>query len=150
MQIISADEYDAAVALSPAFGPLAAAGDRRTGRELLADAAADAQLSVAAAAATPHGRALLDRLATLARSVRDRFRAAAAAADADADAARAAERWVERPLRAGPMVLEDRPGEAVAPPQLAEAGARRWWAGLLLRRFWNFGHRVGGRWPADR
>jgi hypothetical protein len=104
MQIILAEEYDAVVRLDDGFRPLAAAGDRRTGRELLADAAADARLSVSAAAATPRGRAVLEGLVSRARAVRDRFRQCAAAAAAGARAGPAggglgrwaAAAWVER------------------------------------------------------
>jgi hypothetical protein len=195
VQIITAEEYDAAVRLNPDSSPLAATGDRRTGRELLADAEADAQLSVSAAAATPRGRAVLGRLVSLARAVRDHIRqraadyAAAAAAAAggglggwwsvgagpgvwvtapDPRAAAAAmvgcsggyragrgeaERlaWaaaeaaaaaaVERPLRTRAMVLVER-GPVYEPEYLAEIGARRWWAGPIMRRIWTFGHSV--------
>ncbi len=49
--------------------------------------------------------------------------------------------FVERPMRTGALVLvED--GPAKEPAQLADAGARQWWAGPLMRRFWTYGHRV--------
>ena len=225
VQIITEEEYDTAVRLNPDFSPLAAAGDYRTGRELLADAGADAQLSVSAAAFTPYGRAVLGRLVSLARAVRDRFRERAAdfsaacaaaagggggplptggglgggtgpgawaassnprtggvasaaagaaecrggywaghselpqwaAAEAAADSAAegglvalvTAEAAVERPLRTGAMVLVER-GPADEPAQLAEIGARRWWAAPIMRRFWVYGHRVRHPPPAAR
>ncbi len=46
-----------------AFSPRAVAGDFRTGRQLLADAAADRHQTVSAMAACPRGRAELDTLA---------------------------------------------------------------------------------------
>jgi hypothetical protein len=90
VQVITADEYDAAARLNPDASPLAAAGDCRSGRTLLADAEADAQLSMSAVTRTPRGRAVLGRLVSLARTVRDRFRRRAAAAAAAASAAAAA------------------------------------------------------------
>jgi hypothetical protein len=63
---ITPDEYDAAVRIDPAQCPLYALGDRRSGRELLAAAAADAQRTVAGMAATQAGRAELDGIAAAA------------------------------------------------------------------------------------
>ncbi len=60
---VTPEEYDAAPRRFPARCPLYALGDRRSGRELLADAAADARRSVAEMAATRAGRAELDRIA---------------------------------------------------------------------------------------
>ncbi len=62
----------------PARSALAATGDRRTGRQLLADAPADRRRSVAAMAACPRGRAELDALAAAAEDLARRFRPAAA------------------------------------------------------------------------
>ena len=63
IQAITPDEYDAAVRHSPYSGPLAALGDRRTGRQLLADGAADWRRSFGSMAATAQGRAEMDALA---------------------------------------------------------------------------------------
>ena len=57
------DEYDAAVARDPTTSINAALGDRRTGRQLLADAAADRQSPLSVLAACPGGRAELDTIA---------------------------------------------------------------------------------------
>ena len=61
--VVTPDEYDAAVAADPAHSTLAALGDRRSGRQLLADAAADRARSLASLAACPRGRAELDTIA---------------------------------------------------------------------------------------
>jgi hypothetical protein len=63
---ITPDEYDAAVRINPAQCPLYALGDRRSGRELLAAATADAQRTVGGMAATQAGRAELDCIAAAA------------------------------------------------------------------------------------
>ena len=60
---ISPSEYDAAVRASPAQCPLLAAGDPRSGHQLLADAAADARQNPSAAWRTERGARCLDALA---------------------------------------------------------------------------------------
>jgi hypothetical protein len=62
IRVISPDEYDAAVCSEPACCPLFITGDRRSGRQLLADAAADVSHTVAALASTARGRAELDAI----------------------------------------------------------------------------------------
>ena len=64
-QVVSPDEYDAAVARDPLLSPLAALGDRRCGRQLLADAAADARSTIQRLAAAAEGRARLDGIAAI-------------------------------------------------------------------------------------
>ncbi len=59
---ISASEYDAAVRAAPDHCPLFAAGDRRSGQQLLADAAADARQDPRAAWRTGRGARCLDAL----------------------------------------------------------------------------------------
>ena len=66
MHIVTPEEYDAAVRLDPTVSPLYALGDRRSGRELLADAAHDAQRTLLAMTATRAGRAELDDIAAAA------------------------------------------------------------------------------------
>ena len=63
VEVITPDEYDAAVASDPSLSPLAAAGDRRSGRRLLADAPTDELRTLARQAATAQGRAELDAIA---------------------------------------------------------------------------------------
>ena len=60
---IDPDEYDAVMQNQPWACPLALLGDRRSGAEQLAGAAADVTQTVASLAATPSGRAMLDQLA---------------------------------------------------------------------------------------
>ncbi len=75
-QAVSPEEYDDAVRRNPMASTLAATGDLRTGRQLLADAAKDHFISVACMAASQGGRAELDAMAeateALARMVLDR------------------------------------------------------------------------------
>jgi hypothetical protein len=66
MRIITAEEYDDAVRRNPTACPLYALGDRRSGRELLAAAARDAQCTLFAMTATRAGRAELDGIAAAA------------------------------------------------------------------------------------
>ena len=66
---ITPDEYDAAVRTSPALCPLAATGDCRSGRQLLADATEDARRTVAGLAACRAGRAELDAIAAAAEAM---------------------------------------------------------------------------------
>ncbi len=63
IRVISPDEYDAAVLREPGSCPLFATGDRRSGRQLLADAPTDVGHTVAAFASNAHGRAELDSIA---------------------------------------------------------------------------------------
>jgi hypothetical protein len=63
---IGPDEYDAAVRDRPDLCPLAATGDRRSGRQLLADAAVDARRTVVGLAGCREGRAELDAIAAAA------------------------------------------------------------------------------------
>jgi hypothetical protein len=63
---VTPEEYDLAVSRDPSASTLAATGDGRTGRQLLADAAADYFRTVAGMAASPAGRAELDVFAALA------------------------------------------------------------------------------------
>ncbi len=63
LEPVSASEYDAALCSSPSRCLPAASGDLRTGRQLLADAAADAARPVRRLAQTPRGRAALDAMA---------------------------------------------------------------------------------------
>jgi hypothetical protein len=60
---VTAPEYDAAARAAPAHCPLLAAGDRRSGRQLLADAADDARQDPAAAWRTARGARCRDTLA---------------------------------------------------------------------------------------
>ena len=62
IEVVTPDEYDAAVRRDPFSCPLAALGDRRTGRELLA-ASADCHRTFASMAATLEGRAEMDAVA---------------------------------------------------------------------------------------
>jgi hypothetical protein len=62
-RIITPEEYDYAVRCNPTASPLYALGDCRSGRELLAAAAQDAQCTLMAMAATQVGRAELDNIA---------------------------------------------------------------------------------------
>jgi acyl-CoA reductase-like NAD-dependent aldehyde dehydrogenase len=66
-QAVSADEYDEAVSNNPMVSVLSATGDLRTGRQLLADAAADRLRTIAWMAACPHGRMELDVMADSAK-----------------------------------------------------------------------------------
>ena len=70
VQVISPDEYDTAVCRKPAFCPLFATGDRRSGRQLLADASADVRHTVAVLASTTHGRKVLSDIAAAVESFR--------------------------------------------------------------------------------
>ena len=63
MRPISPEDYDAAAAAFPDTCPLVLAGDRRPGRQLLAEAAVDAAQPFAAFAAGRAGRAVLDAIA---------------------------------------------------------------------------------------
>ena len=63
MRVIDPDEYDAAAASMPHLCPHLQLGDRRPGRRLLVDAAADAARSVAELARDQKGLAALGRLA---------------------------------------------------------------------------------------
>jgi hypothetical protein len=69
MRTVTPEEYDAAVRLDPIASPLYALGDRRSGRELLAAAAEDAQRTLLAMAATRAGRAELDSIAAAVESL---------------------------------------------------------------------------------
>ena len=62
-RIITADEYDWAARHTPHLCPLALAGDRRSGMQLLHDAAADSLVSMERLAGSPDGRAKLNTLA---------------------------------------------------------------------------------------
>ena len=77
-RMISPDEYDAATAAHPECCPLFAIGDRRGGRQLLADFAADDAWALEDLVASPAGRGLLaqipGRVAALARTLRRRLR----------------------------------------------------------------------------
>ncbi len=66
IRTVTPDEYDAATRSNPELCPLYALGDHRSGRELLAAAASDAQHTVAGMAATRVGRAELDSIAAAA------------------------------------------------------------------------------------
>jgi hypothetical protein len=63
LRVITPQEYDAAVCRDPTASPLYALGDRRSGHELLAAAADDAQRTLFDMAATRAGRAELDGIA---------------------------------------------------------------------------------------
>ncbi len=63
---VGPEEYDAAVQRDPSVSTHAATGDHRSGWQLLADAAADRQRSVACMAASPAGRAALDTFSAVA------------------------------------------------------------------------------------
>ncbi len=58
--IIDAAEYDAALRREPSSCVAAVFGDRRSGRELLADARSDARQTMASLTASRRGRAVLD------------------------------------------------------------------------------------------
>mmetsp|Transcript_48327 Transcript_48327/g.100967 ORF Transcript_48327/g.100967 Transcript_48327/m.100967 type:complete len:175 (-) Transcript_48327:211-735(-) len=62
-QAVSPNEYDEAVRRNPMVSTLAATGDLRTGRQLLADAAKDHLVTIASMAASKDGRAELDAMA---------------------------------------------------------------------------------------
>ncbi len=68
-QVVSPEQYDAAVRADPMVSTLAATGDRRPGRQLLADAAEDRQRTVAGMASCPRGRAELDTMAAAAEAL---------------------------------------------------------------------------------
>jgi hypothetical protein len=70
IRVITPDEYDKAVRRDPRSCPLAAMGDLRSGRQLLADGAGDWYRSFASMAATPDGRAEQDYLASLVEGMR--------------------------------------------------------------------------------
>jgi hypothetical protein len=59
---VGPEEYDAAVQRDPSVSTHAATGDHRTGRQLLADAPADRQRSIAGLSASQAGRAVMWRL----------------------------------------------------------------------------------------
>ncbi len=63
MQRIGPDEYDEAVRLHPETCPLWTLGDRRTGRQLLADATADALRGLDYVVSHVDGRLALNELA---------------------------------------------------------------------------------------
>jgi hypothetical protein len=145
-RVITADEYDAAARLSPHLCPLIAAGDRRTGRELLASTAADARLSVAAVASTAAGRAELERIGDYAAAVRDHFAARAAARR------RGADRPLKPPVRHGGAIMLTTPGAGtLAAARAAEgSGAREWWSWPAMRRVWAVGYKVRRNWMQYR
>ncbi len=63
IRVVSPDEYDEAVIREPASCPLFVTGDRRSGRQLLADASADVGHTVVALASNACGRTELDSIA---------------------------------------------------------------------------------------
>ena len=65
MRTISAEEYDAAVIALPDTCPLVLIGDRRSGRQLLADAAKDLDQPFSAIAASRSGMTALQAVAAL-------------------------------------------------------------------------------------
>ncbi len=69
VRVISPDEYDAAVLREPASCPLFVTGDRRSGRQLLADALADVSHTVAVFASSALGRVELDSIAAAAEDL---------------------------------------------------------------------------------
>ena len=69
LRVISPDEYDAAVIREPASCPLFATGDRRSGRQLLADAPADVVHTVASFASSTCGRLELDSIAAVVEAI---------------------------------------------------------------------------------
>ena len=71
--IVSPEEYDAAVLRDPSVSTLAATGDMRTGRQLLADAPADRLRRVGTMAASPAGRAELDVFSALAERIAQNY-----------------------------------------------------------------------------
>jgi hypothetical protein len=73
-EVVSPDEYDEAVRRDPMVSALAATGDLRTGRQLLAEAAADRLRSVGWMAKCPHGRAELNGIAAAAEILAKRLR----------------------------------------------------------------------------
>ena len=62
-RIIGPDEYDDAVRRWPQSCPLVMLGDFRSGRQLLADAAADSAETLASLASSPSGCAAMDNIA---------------------------------------------------------------------------------------
>ena len=62
-RVISPEEYDWATEHKPHLCPLVFAGDRRTGLQLLRDAAAESAQSMESLACSPGGQAKLDTLA---------------------------------------------------------------------------------------
>jgi hypothetical protein len=76
---ISPDEYDAAIVVRPACCPLFAMGDRRGGRQLLADFAADDGWALEDLVASPAGRGLLAQIPGRVAGLAHLFAASAAA-----------------------------------------------------------------------
>ena len=153
IRTISPDEYDAAVATCPCSCPLHVMGDRRTGQQLLHDAAADARAPLRAFFAALRAdrareAAFLRRLAELPFpfELRDPFldsllapvpAPAAAAAPAIAPATAPA---VPRPLAlAGTHQLN---ADAAAPPEAFLVLRADWALAPLLRRYWALGFRA--------
>ena len=62
-RLIGPDEYDDAVNRWPHCCPLVMLGDFRSGRQLLADAAADSAETLSSLSTSPAGRATLDNVA---------------------------------------------------------------------------------------
>ena len=87
MRPISPEDYDAAAAAFPDTCPLVLAGDRRPGRQVLADAAVDAAQPFGTFAASPAGRAVLDAIARRLEGA-DGAAAPGAGADSAAEAMR--------------------------------------------------------------
>ena len=63
-RVITPEEYDAAVHSTPHLCPLLLAGDWRTGRQLLADAPADSEETMASLVASRRGARQLASLAS--------------------------------------------------------------------------------------
>ena len=153
---ISAGEYDAAVEATPHLCPLAAMGDLRTGRELLAHAAQDLAdgpfPSTAGSAHCPQAllrRFLAARCAELQAQLRPCPAVALRGADSRCtDEAPATADCGCVPL-ATPQLESDGPAEegasASSDARAEDAGdGGGWWARGPLRAFWDFGQRRAG------
>ena len=149
---MSAEEYDAAVRLSPAVSPLAATGDSRSGLQLLADAVDDARRSFRAHAHSPAGRGELESLLIAARGAASRLDRLARAQAASAAGAAAVGRPVGcfvavagcvEQLAAGNSAGSIRCDSLGCAARILEAtAARQWWADPVMRRFWTSGVQV--------
>ena len=87
-RVIGPDEYDDAARRWPHCCPLVALGDARSGRQLLADAAADAAEAerIGPLRGSPAGRAVLDRVADCVERLADALEPPGERAAADSDA----------------------------------------------------------------
>ena len=158
---ISAEEYDAAVEATPHLCPLAAMGDLRTGRELLAQAARDLAAGTfrAAEGAACGSQALLRRfLAARVAELQSQLRPCPAlhragmySAKAKIEASEPTDGFDGGAAPSPARRESDGPAEDGIPPPATDIGTRKddylereWWARGPLLAFLTFGQRRGG------